>query len=256
MMADRRLWLLLGTVAAIALIRLAGFDDLISLDALRRNRETLSLFVSRNFALASLFYVVLYIAIVTLSLPGALIVTLGGGLLFGAVWGTALTVLAATTGATLIFLFARVIFGLDALEKFGPQASALGTNIKRNAWSYLLVLRLVPLFPFFLVNLIPAFVGVGFKTYLLTTFFGIIPGTAVFSVAGAGLDSILANGGKVSVNSILTPEIVAAFVGLALLSLAAIPLKRRFAPEPMADESAEDCSARRTEPEAERRTSM
>jgi uncharacterized membrane protein YdjX (TVP38/TMEM64 family) len=255
-MADRRLWLLLGALTAIAIIRLAGFDDLISLDALRRNRETLILFVSRNFALASLCYVVLYIVIVTLSLPGALIVTLGGGLLFGAVWGTVLTVLAATTGAALIFLFAQVIFGKDALEKLGPQASALGANIRKNAWSYLLVLRLVPLFPFFLVNLIPAFVGVGFKTYLLTTFFGIIPGTAVFSAAGAGLDSILANGGKISVNSILTPEIVAAFVGLALLSLAAIPLKRHFAPEPMADESEHAPSGRTAATEAEHRTSL
>jgi uncharacterized membrane protein YdjX (TVP38/TMEM64 family) len=242
-LANRRALLLLAAFAAVIAVRFAGFDDLISLDGLRRNREALNNFVSGNFALASGVYVILYAAAVSLSLPGALIITLAGGLLFGAIWGMALTVFAATLGATLIFLFAKAIFGPDALERLGPKACALAANIKKNAWSYLLVLRLVPLFPFFLVNLIPAFVGVGLKTYFLTTFFGIITGTAVFSFAGAGLDSILAGRGEIGLSSILTPQIVAALVGLALLSLAAIPLKRRFAPE--AGTGAVDCPARK-----------
>jgi uncharacterized membrane protein YdjX (TVP38/TMEM64 family) len=91
------------------------------------------------------------------------------------------------------------------------------------------VLRLVPLFPFFLVNLVPAFVGVKFWTYLLTTAFGILPGTAVFSLAGAGLGDILAMGGAFDIRAVLTPQILGALIGLALLSLAAIPLKARFA---------------------------
>ncbi|MFO0295394.1 MAG: TVP38/TMEM64 family protein, partial [Rhodospirillales bacterium] len=91
-----------------------------------------------------------------------------------------------------------------------------------------LVLRLVPLFPFFLVNLVPAFVGVRLPVYAVTTFFGIIPGTAVFSLAGAGLGAVLDQGGALTPGAILTPEILAGLLGLAALSLAAIPLRKRF----------------------------
>jgi uncharacterized membrane protein YdjX (TVP38/TMEM64 family) len=137
-------------------------------------------------------------------------------------------VVGATIGATLIFLFARTLFGDNALDRFGAPAAKLAEGIRRNAASYLLVLRLVPLFPFFLVNLVPAFVGVPLLTYVATTFVGIIPGTAVFSLAGAGLGSVLDQGGEITVGAILTPQIVAGLVGLAALSLAAIPLKKHF----------------------------
>jgi pyruvate/2-oxoglutarate dehydrogenase complex dihydrolipoamide dehydrogenase (E3) component len=121
------------------------------------------------------------------------------------------------------------ILGANALDRMGPRARALGEGIRRNAASYLLVLRLVPLFPFFLVNLVPALVGVRLSTYVATTAFGILPGPAVFSLAGAGMDEVLARGGAFDVGSVLTTEILAALIGLALLSLAAIPLKARFA---------------------------
>jgi uncharacterized membrane protein YdjX (TVP38/TMEM64 family) len=111
----------------------------------------------------------------------------------------------------------------------GPTARSLGEGIRRNAASYLLVLRLVPLFPFFLVNRVPAFVGVRASTYVVTTALGILPGTAVFSLAGAGLGEVLAMGGAFEVRSVLTPGILGALIGLAALSLAAIPLKARFA---------------------------
>jgi len=179
--------------------------------------------------LAALAYLAIYAAAVTLSVPGAVILTLTGGFLFGALFGMLLTVLGATIGATLVFLFARKIFGENALDRFGAPAQRLAEGIRRNAASYLLVLRLVPLFPFFLVNLVPAFVGVRLSVYVLTTFFGIMPGTAVFSLAGAGLGSILDAGGTLDLGSILTPQMIAALLGLAALSLAAIPLKNRFA---------------------------
>ncbi len=226
---DRRVWLLLAAVAAIVALRYSGLGDYLSLDTLKTHRAELVAFVEENFVLAALAYAGIYTAAVAFSVPGAVFLTLSGGFLFGAVTGTLLTVTAATIGATLIFLFARTIFGDNALEKLGPQAQKLAANIKLNAWSYLLVLRLVPLFPFFLVNLIPAFVGVRLPVYVLTTFFGIIPGTAVFSLSGAGLGSVLDKGEEFSVGSVLTPEIIAALVGLALLSLAAIPLRKRFA---------------------------
>lgn len=226
---DKRLWLALGVVGLILALRLTGLGSLLSLDTLAQHRETLSGFVARNFLLAALAYVVAYTVAVALSFPGAVILTLTGGFLFGAVFGTLLTVLGATIGATLVFLFARTIFGENALDRFGAPAQRLAEGIRRNAASYLLVLRLVPLFPFFLVNLVPAFVGVRLPVYVLTTFFGIMPGTAVFSLAGAGLGSILDAGGTLDLGSILTPQMIGALLGLAALSLAAIPLKNRFA---------------------------
>ncbi len=226
---DKRVWLVAAALAAFAALRYSGLGDYLSLDTLRTHRAELVAFVEKNFVLAALAYVGIYTAAVAFSFPGAVFLTLSGGFLFGAVTGTLLTVTAATVGATLIFLFARTIFGDNALERLGPQAQKLAATINENAWSYLLVLRLVPLFPFFLVNLIPAFVGVRLSVYVLTTFFGIIPGTSVFSLSGAGLGSVLDKGEEFSVGSVLTPEIIAALIGLALLSLAAIPLRKRFA---------------------------
>ncbi len=229
LLRDKRLWLALGVVGLIVALRLTGLGSLLSLDTLAQHREALSSFVARNFLLAAFVYALAYAVAVALSFPGAVILTLTGGFLFGAVFGTLLTVLGATIGATLVFLFARTIFGENALDRFGAPAQRLAEGIRRNAASYLLVLRLVPLFPFFLVNLVPAFVGVRLPVYVLTTFFGIMPGTAVFSLAGAGLGSILDAGGTLDLGSILTPQMIGALLGLAALSLAAIPLKNRFA---------------------------
>ncbi len=225
---DRRPWLVLAAIVLLVFVRQTGLAEYLSLDTLREHREWLTGWVEKNAVLAAITYVGAYVIAVALSLPGALFLTLAGGFLFGAGLGTLLTVIGATIGATLIFLFAKTIFGESALDRFGAPAARLAEGIRRNAASYLLVLRLVPLFPFFLVNLVPAFVGVPLVTYVLTTFFGIIPGTAVFSLAGAGLGSVLDQGGAITPSSILTPEIIGGLLGLAALSLAAIPIKKRF----------------------------
>ena len=216
-------------MALILGLRATGLGDLLSLETLRTHRAALTGWVGGNLVLAAVAFVGVYAAAVAFSVPGAVILTLSGGFLFGAVLGTLLSVVGATIGAVLVFLFARMIFGDSALEKFGERGRVLAEGIRRNAWSYLLVLRLVPLFPFFLVNLVPAFVGVRLPVYALTTFFGILPGTAVFSLSGAGLGSVLDAGGALDLRSILTPQILGALLGLAALSLAAIPLKNRFA---------------------------
>jgi uncharacterized membrane protein YdjX (TVP38/TMEM64 family) len=228
-LGDRRVWLALGAVAAILVLRASGLGEYLSLDALATHRAALTGLVERNLPLAAGLFVAVYVAVVAFSIPGALVLTLSGGFLFGAVLGTALTVMAATTGATLVFLFARFVMGSNALDRLGPQAARIAEGIRRDAASYLLVLRLVPLFPFFLVNLVPAFLGVALPVYVLTTLFGILPGTAVFSLAGAGLGGILDAGGRIEPGTVLTPTILAALLGLAALSLAAIPLRRRFA---------------------------
>lgn len=229
LLRDRRLWLALGLVALLAGLRAAGVGEQLSVETLAHHRAALDSLVSRHFALAALGYLGLYVTVVALSLPGAVVLTLAGGFLFGALAGTALTVTAATIGAMLVFLVARRLFGADALDRLGPRAQALGAAIRRNAASYLLVLRLVPLFPFVLVNLVPAFAGVRLPVHVATTAIGILPGTAVFSLAGAGLGEVLARGEAFDARTVLTPEILAALIGLAALSLAAIPLKARFA---------------------------
>jgi uncharacterized membrane protein YdjX (TVP38/TMEM64 family) len=228
LLRDRRFWICLAVIGLLVALRATGLSDQLSLGTLAAHREALGAFVAANLVLASLAYLGIYIAAVAFSLPGAVFLTLAGGFLFGAAGGTALTVIGATIGATLIFLFARRLFGPDALDRLGPKARALGEGIRRNAASYLLVLRLVPLFPFFLVNLVPAFVGVRLPVYVATTALGILPGTAVFSLAGAGLGEVLAMGGAFDPRAVLTPQILGALLGLAALSLAAIPLKARF----------------------------
>lgn len=229
LLADRRIWLAAVLLAALAAARLAGLDRYLSLDALAANRAALLALVGEHWAAAALAYVLAYTLAVSLSVPGAVALTLAGGFLFGAAAGTALTAAGATLGATVVFLLARRILGEDSLSRLGPRAAAVAAAIRRDAWSWLLVLRLVPLFPFFLVNLVPAFVGVGLPVYVATTFLGILPATFAVSLAGAGLGGVLDAGGTLTPASVLTPEILGALGALALLSLAAIPLRRRFA---------------------------
>lgn len=223
---DRRLWIVAGVAALLAMVKLTGLADVLSLETLRNHREDIAASVARHGWLSAGVYVAIYVAAVAFSLPGAVFLTLAGGFLFGAALGTILTVVAATIGAALVFLLARIVFGENALDRFGAPAARLAEGIRRDAAVYLLVLRLVPIFPFFLVNLVPAFVGVRLGVFVITTAIGIVPATAVFSLAGAGLGTVLDQGDAISVSSILTREIVLGLAGLALLSLATIPLRR------------------------------
>ena len=224
----KKLWIALALVALLLALRFSGLGEWLSFETLARHRITLSGWVSGHPLLSAGAFVAIYTVVAALALPGAVWLTLGGGFLFGAALGTALTVAGATMGATLLFLFAQRVFGADALQKLGPKAEGLARGIQANAWSYLLVLRLVPLFPFFLVNLVPAFCGVRPAVFIVTTCLGIVPGTAVFALSGAGLGRVLDAGGMPSLSGILTPEIIAALCGLAALALLAIPLKKRF----------------------------
>lgn len=212
--------------AAIAAAFATGLHEHLSIDTLRDHRAVLNLFVAENAVLAALAFIVLYAAATALSLPGGVILTIAGGFLFGASLGTFYVVFAATLGATAVFLIARSALGSALRDRAGPFLARMEEGFRENALSYLLVLRLIPLFPFFVVNLVPAFLGVPLRTYVLGTFVGIIPGTLVFSLAGAGLGSVFDQGGAFSVGSVLTPEIVAGLVGLSLLSLLPVAYKR------------------------------
>jgi uncharacterized membrane protein YdjX (TVP38/TMEM64 family) len=129
-------------------------------------------------------------------------------------------------GATALFLIAKTSVGDFLMSKAGPGINRLQAGFSDNGMSYMFVLRLVPIFPFFLVNLAPAFLGVSLRVYLIATFFGIMPATFVYALAGSGLGSVFDQGGEFSMQSILTPEMMAALAGLALLSLIPVLYKK------------------------------
>ena len=214
----------------------------ISLEALVKHRMAIDGFVSEHRVLAVLAYIALYIAAVALSLPGAVFLTVAGGFLFGLVVGTSAAVIGATIGATLIFLVARTALGEPLLRRAGPRATQLAQGFRDDAFSYLLFLRLVPAFPFFLVNLVPAFAGVRLAPFVAATALGVIPGALVFALAGTGLDSVIAaqqaaNGDCLAAGrsdchlifdakDILTPQLVIALIALGLLALVPALVKR------------------------------
>jgi uncharacterized membrane protein YdjX (TVP38/TMEM64 family) len=221
-----RIWpLALLGLGAIAL-HLSGLTRLITLDSLRANHQAIEGWIAVNRGLAAFAFVALYVTAVTFSMPGAVILTLAGGLYFGAWFGGFLTLIGATTGATLIFLLAGQVFGERAFDRLGAPARRIAEGLRRDAAPYLLTLRLVPVFPFFLVNLVPALVGVPLPVYVATTALGIIPATAIYSSAGAGLDRILESSEPLSLGMILSPELLFGMTGLAALALASIPLRR------------------------------
>lgn len=231
----KRLLPLVLLAAGFAAFFLFGLDEYVTLDTLRDNRAALQEWVAANVLLAALVYMAIYTAMVAFSVPGALIATLTGGFLFGTIFGGLYTVVAATAGATIIFLVAKTALG-DALRaKAGPAIRKMEEGFRKNAFSYLMVLRLVPLFPFFLVNLAPAFLGVPLRTYVLATFLGILPGTFIFASVGNGLGVIFDQGGEPDLGIITKPEVLFPILGLALLSLVPV-IYKRFAPQSAASE--------------------
>lgn len=221
-----RRWLpLLVIVLGAGLFFAFGLQRYLSLEALRANRDWLYWQVSDHLALVVAIYMLVYAGVVTLSLPGATILTLAGGCLFGLWVATGVTIFAATLGATLLYLAARTAFADLLRARAAPWLKRLSTGFRENAFSYLLFLRLAPAFPFFVVNLVPAFLGVQLRTFVLATFIGITPGTFVYASVGAGLRSVLDSNQPFSLGQVLTPQILTALIGLALLSLLPVAYK-------------------------------
>ena len=226
----RRLAPLLLLGVAIGLFFAFGLHHHFSFESLRQNRAELVDFVARSWFLATLIYVVVYAGMTTLSLPGGALLTLVGGFLFGPVLGTVLSVVAATAGSFLLFTIAKTALG-DPLRARARRSVKFGVfgrmeaGFQENALSYLLFLRLVPIFPFFVVNLLPAFLGVSPRVYLVGTLLGIIPATAIFSIVGAGLGNIFESGESFSLDSVFNLEITAGLAALALLSMIPVAYK-------------------------------
>jgi uncharacterized membrane protein YdjX (TVP38/TMEM64 family) len=182
-------------------------------------------FRDAHYLWASLGFIAAYAAIVALSLPGATIATLAGGFLFGLFPGTLYNVLAASLGAVLVFLAARAGLGADVANKIAARGGAvarLQDGLQANQWSVLLMMRLVPVVPFFIANLIPAFAGIRLLPFAVTTAVGIVPGALVFTSVGAGLAEVFARGEAPDLSIIFTAPVLLPLLGLAALS--ALPM--------------------------------
>jgi uncharacterized membrane protein YdjX (TVP38/TMEM64 family) len=237
-------WRLLLLAAVILLCGVAYFaigDQTISLQGLVRHRMAIFGFVSGHRLLALLAYLGIYAVTVAVSVPGAAFLTVAGGFLFGPLIGASAAVLGATVGATLIFLAARTALGEPLLRRAGVRANQLAKGFREDAFSYLLFLRLVPVFPFFLVNLVPALAGVRLAPFIAATALGIIPAAVVFALAGTGLDSVImaqkaaydqciASGGPdcrmvFDTSDVFTPQLIVALIALGLLVLMLVVLR-------------------------------
>lgn len=201
-----------GLVAFFA----AGGARWLQLDALKAHREALHAYAQANFAAAFALAFVLYVAMTLFSLPGGSVMSLAMGFVFGRWAGTVLVVTAATVGSTLLFLAARYVFADSARRRLGVLGERINAGFTQNAFEYMLFLRLVPAFPYFLVNLAPALTSIPVRTYVLATFIGIIPGTFVFVNLGESLGAID------SLAGLLTPQVLGAFALLGLLGLAPV----------------------------------
>jgi uncharacterized membrane protein YdjX (TVP38/TMEM64 family) len=237
-------WLpLIAIVSATGLVFALGWHRYLSLKTIGLNYETLANFIASHRARAIAIYALVYVAAVTLSLPGALILTVTGGLLFG--WEIALpiAVVAATTGATIFFVVARTSLGQCLAGRASVAVDCLRAGFQKDALSYMLFLRLVPVFPFVVINLAAALLGVPLGPYILGTFLGIIPGTAAYAVAGSGLASVieaqnasyracLERSGAdtcaytIDTSALVTKELVCAFALLGIVALIPVALKK------------------------------
>ena len=213
-------------VVALGLILFLVFDlqRFFTPSALAQYSDELKAFAGHWWS--PLAYMAVYAFAVAFSLPGAAVLTVAGGYMFGQVLGTGYVVVAATLGASALFLIARTALGDVLRQKAGAAMQRMDAGFRENALSYLLVLRLVPLFPFWLVNLVPAFLGVPLRIFVIGTFVGIIPGSFVFATVGAGLESVISQGEAISLSGVLTPKVVTALVGLAVLALIPVAYKR------------------------------
>jgi uncharacterized membrane protein YdjX (TVP38/TMEM64 family) len=225
-MSFRRLLPLLIIVAGCIPFFALGLGDYLSFEALKANRDVIMTWTAENYPLAVLAFVGAYILVISMSLPGGVWLTVTGGFLFGTLETTSYVVVGATLGATVIFLAARYAFADYLRAKAGASVRKMEDGFRENAMSYLLFLRLVPVFPFWLVNLVPAFIGVPVRTYVVGTFFGIIPGTFVFASVGGGLAAVFDSGGEPDMGIIFTPGVLIPIVGLAVLSLIPVFYKK------------------------------
>ncbi len=215
-------------IVIVAIIGFFTLRDYLSFESLRDNREALLAWRDANFIVASLGFIAVYIAIVAFSLPGAAIISLTGGFLFGLFPGALYNITGATIGAVLIFTAAQMGLGeylSRKMDNAGGMVGKIKAGLGENEVSYLLLMRLVPAFPFFVANLVPALVGTKLWRFTWTTFIGIIPGGVVYTWVGSGLGEVFARGETPDLGIIFDPKILGPILALCALSVLPIVLK-------------------------------
>lgn len=211
---------------AIGAVFATGAHKYLSLNAISENYDALTGFVTENRVQAIGLFSLAYIVAVALSLPGAGILSILGGLLFGTLTGTVTVVIAATIGATIIFLVAKTALGDSLRSRAGGFVKNMEEGFQNNAFSYLLLLRLVPLFPFFIVNIVPSFLRVKTPTFFLATLIGIIPGSFAYVSVGEGAAEIIRQGGELELGGLLlNPKILTPIIALSVLAFIPIIYK-------------------------------
>lgn len=212
-------------IVAVAIYAFIYYRQLVSLHELERRSEELLALRDAHYLATSLAFIGLYTLVVIISLPGAVILTLAGGFLFDFFPGVIYNVFGATLGALTVFSAARAGFGKDVtrlIEARGGVAARLQASLQENQWSVLFTMRLIPVLPFFITNLVPAFVGVRFWTFAITTFIGIIPADLIYTSIGVGLGDVFSRGERPELAILLQPHFLYPLLGLMLL--AALPL--------------------------------
>lgn len=211
---SRNIVLLLLFVAVIIGLRLSGIGELLTFDNLQKNRDALLAYVRNNGISSVAIYILVYICAVALNLPGGAVLTLAGGFLFGTLPAVLYVNLGATGGAVLAFLSARYLLGERLQERYRDRLAKFNDEMVRNGTRYLLTLRLIPVFPFFVVNFLAGLTRAPLSAFLWTTSLGIIPGTAVFAYAGHQLENVR------SISDILSGQVLFAFLILAVFTIA------------------------------------
>ena len=217
--SPKRLLPLLALLVGLGLFFAFDLGQYLSWDALKEHRDWLQGRIAEYGLLANLIFIAIYAVAIAFSVPGGLLMTIVGGFLFGTIAATVSVVFGATIGAVCVFLAARYALYDYLHAKAGPALLKMEQGFKKNALSYLLVLRLVPLFPFWLVNLVPGLLDVPLKIFVIATLIGIIPGTFVFASLGNGLGEILAAGETPDASVIFEPHVLVPILGLAALAL-------------------------------------
>jgi uncharacterized membrane protein YdjX (TVP38/TMEM64 family) len=215
----RRLLPLGVLLVAVGLAFGLDLHHYLSFETLEAHHQAMRAFVDERPLATALAFIAIYAGSVAVSLPGAAILTITGGFLFGVWLGSLLAVTGATIGAVAVFLVAKTSLGDSLKARAGPWLRRMQDGFNENAISYLLVLRLIPLFPFWIVNVVPAFLGVRLRDYALATFLGIIPGSLVYASVGNGLGAVLAAGDEPDLGLILQPAVLGPILGLAALAL-------------------------------------
>jgi uncharacterized membrane protein YdjX (TVP38/TMEM64 family) len=226
----RRLIPFLILLALVAAAWAAGLWHALSWAALGRHEATLTAWVAAHTRLAPLAYALAYAAMAALSVPAGAFLTVAGGLLFGAILGGTLAIMGATAGATVLFLAARTALGEPLAKRAGPRMQALRERLLRDGFFYLLAIRIVPAFPFWLVNLAAALCGMRFLAYVAATFLGIMPAAFAYAWIGAGVRDVLTTGGEPDFGLILSPQVLGPRLALAALALLPVVLRRRTPP--------------------------